>query len=177
MQNPELTLRRLAIIKEIVTRLGDVGKTKIQKIVYFLQEAVGIPLVYPFKMHHYGPYSDDLDGDLSLAQAVGLVNIAPDMDGFGYHVTPGQDWGEALRLPELEARRKSIENAIDNLGSLEIADLELHATVHFVGNLDLEKRLTKEEVLSTVRSLKPKFSIQQIDSAYQSLQKAGLVGK
>ena len=46
---------RLAIAHVIVSELGDVGKTKLQKLVYFLQAAHGIPTRYPFKMHHLRP--------------------------------------------------------------------------------------------------------------------------
>ena len=88
MANEELLSRRIAVIRRIVGRHRDIGKTKIQKIVYFLQESVDVPLKYPFRMHYYGPYSDELDGNLSLTESIGYIDINPDPNGFGYHVTP-----------------------------------------------------------------------------------------
>ena len=82
---------RLAVIQQIVDQSNsDVGKTRVQKTVYFLQEEVGVLLGYSFKMHYFGPYSDTLDGNLSFAATLGLVNIAPELSGFGYHITPGR---------------------------------------------------------------------------------------
>ena len=66
MSDNELDVRRLAFIQVIVERHDDVGKTKLQKISYFFQEALSIPLKYRFRMHYFGPYSDDLDDALSL---------------------------------------------------------------------------------------------------------------
>ena len=88
MVNEELLARRIELVREIVRSSGDIGKTKIQKIMYFLQESVGAPLMYPFRMHYYGPYSDELDGILSLTKSLRYIDINPDPNGFGYHVTP-----------------------------------------------------------------------------------------
>lgn len=172
MKDAELTTRRLAIIQEIVTYLEDTGKTNIQKIVYFLQESLGIELGYPFRMYHYGPYSDDLDGDLSLSQALGNITIMPDQNGFGYHVMP-TDKASGSWPAELSPRREQIGDAIGKLGELSTWMLELYATIHFVSEVETE--ISREEVLTTVKSLKPKFTEHVIQSAYRNLQKAGLI--
>ena len=59
MRDTDLRERRVAAIKLIVDRLKDTGKTKLQKILYFTQEEIGAPLGYRFRMHHYGPFSED----------------------------------------------------------------------------------------------------------------------
>ncbi len=172
MKDAELLNRRLAVIYEIVTRLSDTGKTNIQKIVYFLQEAVGVPLLYPFRMHYYGPYSEGLDGDVSLLRAMGYIDVEPDPNGFGFHVRPvvevGMDWPE-----ELERFKPNVVQAIDYLGQLSTSDIELYATLHFVNKLGSD--LPKSEVLSTVKSLKPKFPHETINAAYDKLERDGLI--
>ena len=45
MIDEELLPLRFACLEKIVEHPADIGKTKIQKITYFLQEAVGVPLV------------------------------------------------------------------------------------------------------------------------------------
>ncbi len=168
----ELMLSRLALIREIVDQLEDVGKTQVQKIVYFVQEAQTIPLGYSFRMHHYGPYSDEVDGDLSLAVAMGYVDISPDADGYGYHITPAET--ATLHWPEpLSKHSDGVRHAIDTLGSLETWRLELYATAHFVGHLD--QTLSREGVIATVGGLKPKFSEHTIREAIDTLQNAGLI--
>ena len=176
MKDEELLARRLSTIQQIVIRCDDIGKTKIQKIAYFLQESVGVPLKCPFRMHYYGPYSDELDGVLSLAKSLGYIDIKPDPNGFGYHVTPGEErediWFQKYDMSQ-DANIEVIDGAIKTLGTLETSDLELYATIHFIGRQ--ESKLSKNETLRTVGRLKPKFGKEQIDTAYQTLQKAKLI--
>ena len=175
MRDEELLARRLSILQRIVALCGDIGKTKIQKITYFLQESVGVPVMYPFRMHYYGPYSDDLDGVLSLAQLLEYIEIKRDSDGFGYHVTPGSgsvtgplgEYDIPVDLVE------PIKRATETLGNLDTAELELYATIHFIGRSRVG--LPRDETLKTVQRLKPKFSRDTIDQAYQALKQAELI--
>lgn len=84
---------RLAAISYVVSAKQDVGKTKLQKLLYFAQEVVGVPLGYAFRLHHFGPYSFDLDDDLVRMKLAGNVSIEPDGQGYGYHVRPAQATG------------------------------------------------------------------------------------
>ena len=49
MRDQDLLDVRIAFIQRIVDSNQDIGKTKIQKITYFLQQSVGVELKYPFK--------------------------------------------------------------------------------------------------------------------------------
>lgn len=180
MRNEYLLTRRVAVIRHIVSRSGDIGKTKIQKLVYFLQESVGVPLKYPFRMHYYGPYSDELDGNLSLTKSIGYINIDPDPNGFGYHVTPVEEMGgaswqgyEMSDDPEVRELIEVIDNVIDILGALETPQIELYATIHLISGL--KGNSSKEKTVQTVKRLKPKFSLEHIDYSYQTLRKANLI--
>ena len=180
MRNEDLLARRVAVIRHIVSRSGDLGKTKVQKIVYFLQESVGVPLKYPFRMHYYGPYSDELDGNLSLTKSIGYIDIAPDPNGFGYHVTPvkerentswqGYDMSEDPEVRELSG---VIDDAIDILGQLDTPQIELYATIHLISRL--KGHSSKRKTLKTVKRLKPRFSVEHINYSYQKLKKANLI--
>lgn len=176
MNRETLTETRLSIIQKIVDVHRDIGKTKIQKITYFLQEAVGVPLGYQFRMHYYGPYSDSLDSVLSLAKSLGHIDIQPDPSGFGYHVTPCEE-NEAVQVNEAsvpyEADPTVVHSAIEMLGRLETSKLELYATIHFI--VGIKGELPKDEVLKTVGGLKPKFTPDYIDGTYQALQRAKLI--
>ena len=182
MKNFDMDVRRLALIQRVVERLveqrKDVGKTKVQKISYFLQEAVGVPLKYRFRMHYFGPYSDDLDNALSLSRALGYVKIAPDPNGFGYRVTPGEitkdRWFEKYNVArDTGVDVKTVEQVIDILGELRVHELELYASIHFIGNS--KSGGSKEETLTTVGKVKPGFKAGQIEQAYQKLQDANLI--
>ena len=172
MRDTDLLLKRLAVIQLIVNELADTGKIKIQKILYFIQEALGVPLEYRFRMHHYGPFSEDIESDISVMRAVGYVDINVDVQGYGYHITPASE----EELPwdnETEKYREEILKAIAALGTLDASRLELFATVHFVQHLLDEP--SKIKVLDTVSRLKPKFTIDTIQSAYDQLVKAHLI--
>ena len=169
MAEMELLMRQFAIIRRIADLAPDPRKTTVQKIVYFLQSGVEIPLGYRFKMHYYGPYSEKLDDNLSLANAMGIVKVRPDSAGYGYHVRPGQydveiessmSWGE-------------IDQTIHILGGLELSRLELLATVHFVSRL--RPQLPESKIVNTVRRLKPKFSKKTIEGAYSDIIQMGFV--
>ena len=180
MIDEELLARRIAFIRKIVSGSGDVGKTKIQKIMYFLQESVGVPLLYPFRMHYYGPYSDELDGVLTFTKSLGYIDINPDPNGFGYHVTPveqneGMSWPEynISNDPEVKKLSGVIDTAIAALGGLDTPKLELYATIHFIGGP--KGNFSKAQTLQTVKRLKPKFSEYEISNAYQTLSKADFI--
>ena len=175
MDHEELLDKRIAFIQRIVDRSNDIGKTKIQKISYFLQEAVGVELMYPFRMHYYGPYSDELDRTLSLTSSIGFMDITPDPNGFGYHVTPAEEGSTWSREYDIEDYPdiQHIDKAIDVLSGLETHMLELFATIHFVGGP--KTKLSESQTLDTVGRLKPKFTRDQIGRAYQTLKGANLI--
>ncbi len=175
MRNQELLDKRIAFIRRIVDRCDDIGKTKIQKISYFLQESVGAELGYRFRIHYYGPYSDDLDDALSFAESLGFVDIEPDPDGFGYHVTACEEESPWPHRYDVSTERdvERIDKAIDILGALETYQLELYATIHLIGGH--ESKRSREETVEIVKKLKPKFTNPQIDGAYQTLENAGLM--
>ena len=175
MRNRKLLDMRIAFIRRIVARCDDIGKTKIQKICYFLQEALGVELKYPFRIHYYGPYSDDLDDALSFAEALGFIDIRPAPDGWGYHVTPCKEESPWPLTYDVSTHRDKgrIDNAIDALGKLETYELELYATIHLIGGH--ESKRSREETVEIVKKLKPKFTNPQIDGAYQTLENAGLM--
>lgn len=175
MRDQKLLDMRIAFIRRIVDRCEDIGKTKIQKISYFLQESVNVELGYRFRMHYYGPYSDDLDGALSFAESLGFIDIEPDPDGFGYHVTACEEESPWPREYDIEMRPEvdQIDRAIDVLGKLETHELELYATIHLIGGP--ESTRSREQTIETVKRLKPRFTPLQIDGAYQALRNARLI--
>ena len=170
MDEMKLLMRRLAVIRRIVELAPDPGKTSIQKIVYFLQSGLDVPLGYRFKMHYYGPYSEELDGKLSLANAMGIVEIGTDSAGFGYHIKLG-----AFPVEEVESSMpwEEIDEKIRTLGELELRQLELLASVHFIQSI--RSQWDRSKVISTVHRLKPKYSEERIQKAYQDIERMGLI--
>jgi uncharacterized protein len=157
---------RFAAISRLVHALGDIGKTKLQKLVYFVQEECAQELGYRFGMHHFGPYSDELDDDMVKMKAFGYLRVEPDAGGYGYHVMPGSE-----KLPEFQtamiASTTKTATCIQVLGHKSARDLELWATIHYL-TAHLEQ-YTYEQIESTTRALKPKFAASEIRRAHAEL--------
>ena len=180
MSKEELLARRVAFIERVVRNSGDIGKTKIQKILYFLQESMGVPLKYRFRIHYFGPYSDEIDNALSFTKSLGRIDIQPDSGGFGYHVTPAvtdtyEPWQEydISGDPEIEILEEDIDKMIDILDQVDTPQIELYATIHFIGGPKSNR--SKKQTVETVKRIKPKFTAHRIENAYQRLRQAHLI--
>ena len=146
---------RLALVYEAVYRLKDTGKIKLQKLMYFLQESFNAPTNYSFRMHHYGPYSEELETDLARLRSNGYLSIKPDLGGYGFHVSvedqPDETWSEIS-----QPYKAGLEKVVDLFGNKPTSDLELMATLHFAHKIS--NNPSKEQLVKIVQSLKPKFS-------------------
>ena len=164
---------QLAILHKVISELDDVEKTKLQKLGYFLQEAYGVSTKFPFRMHHYGPYSEALETDVARLRLTGYVKVESDLQGYGFHITkidsPPQQW-EKLIGPYNDV----VEKAIGEFGSRPTHELELAATIHFVRNLFPD--IPSEQVLAKVKALKPRFEEAYIARVYDELQEKELLG-
>ncbi|NQW23923.1 MAG: hypothetical protein HQ475_10810 [SAR202 cluster bacterium] len=163
---------RLALVYEAVNYLNDTGKIKLQKLMYFLQESFRAPTDYSFRMHHYGPYSEELDADLSRLGSSGYLSIKPDVQGYGFHVSvedgPDESWSE-ISAPY----KKGLERIIELFGNKQTPDLELMATLHFAN--EISNHPPKEELIKIVQGLKPKFSEAVIEKWRSELEGIGLL--
>ena len=163
---------RLAILHEVISRLEDLRKIQLQKLVYFLQEAMAVPTNYPYRIHHYGPYAEAVETDTTRLRFLGYVEVNADPQGYGFHITPTDDpreeWAEALR-PYTD----SIDSVIDIFGHHRISELELAATIHYMKKL--RPSLPTDELLALVRGLKPKFSEQYVCNVHSQLEELGLL--
>ena len=158
---------QLAILHDVTCRLGDVRKIRLQKLVYFLQEALGVPTKFQFRMHHYGPYADSLETNTARLKLAGYVNVEPDLQGYGFHITPTDEPQEEWRQL-IQPYKERIDEVINALGDLQIRELELAATIHYVKRL--RPNLPNHELLGMVRALKPKFEEDYVSQVRAKLE-------
>jgi len=161
---------RFAIIRYLVDKLEDAGKTKIQKIIYFLQEAFGVPLSYVYTMYYFGPYSDELDNDLLDMKLQDYLDIRPDPNGYGYHVRPGSELIASID-DTINPWAGQLDKCVDKFGGFPALYLELFGTLYFVKHS--EDKPTEDEIIKKVKMLKPKFDMSVIKEYYGKLE--GLV--
>src|SRR5437868_15143797 len=94
----EKELRVAAIVGLLQNATTRLGKTQVQKLLYFAQKA-GVPLEYKYEIYHYGPYSFELSHDLSSLDGLGVLNIQNDPSGYGFDISVGK-FGERFKLNE-----------------------------------------------------------------------------
>ena len=173
---------RLAVLHSVIQKRRDVGKTQLQKLVYFLQQGFDVPTRYAYKMHHYGPFAEALETDLVRLKLGGYINIQPDPNGYGFHITSNsvddkegpttddasEDWYELT-----QPYSKAINDAMTEFGRWSTSKLELAATIHFIDGLTAEA--STDEVNAEVKGLKPKFSLEFIASCHLELATMKLI--
>ena len=134
--------------------MKNVEKIRLQKMIYFLQEAQGVPTKLSFRMHHYGPFSEDIETDTAWLKLAGYIEINPDPQGHSFHIVPvdapSEEWNDVM-----EPYKESIGRIVDLFENRSVAELELFATMHYVKCLQPD--LPNEKILDIITALKPKF--------------------
>jgi len=169
--------QRLAILYRLIQLLGDtgkirLGKIRLQKLIYFLQEAKRVPLGYSFRLHHYGPYSVDLEDDVAELTLKGYVKVTANASGYGYDVEAESEAPDGADV-HVAQYMGVLRDLCDDFGKKERAALELMATIHFVNSIlgpPGKGRLTQE-----VKLLKPQFTQDYIESMAQEMEENGLL--
>ena len=163
------------IFKELEKYRRYYGKIVVQKIVYFIQEAVGIDLDYSFSFYHYGPYSEKLERDIQLMELNNLISTSSDPKGRGYEIHLNEE--EAKELIEgcssfLKTNQKVIARVLRDFGKFKPSPLGLYATIHFVYK-DIKEQNCKSDikgkVVNIVKKMKPKFQLSFISESYDEL--------
>ena len=164
------------LVKKMQENGYDLGKTKLQKLVYFMQES-GIQMGLRYEIYHYGPYCFDLASSIDTLDATGVLKVTPDTTGYGYDIVTGP-FAETKNLrPEIERYGLDIDNIIGKLGNCSSTDLEAMATIHFVNKIlrERNKETMETEVLKITRQLKPKFSDADLSIHLNKLRKMDLL--
>ncbi|MGO9862979.1 MAG: hypothetical protein ACLPLR_05160 [Terriglobales bacterium] len=166
---------RTAVIVELVQEAqARLGKTQVQKLVYFAQQC-GVPLGYEYEIYHYGPYSFELSHDLGSLDSLGILNVDNDPSGFGFDISAGKF---AERFKVEPKYQKKIEMVADQFGLNTPAQLEVKATIHFVHSV-IKKKVAagkiKSEVIQKVQALKPRFSDTFIKTCYSDLERSSWI--
>ena len=159
---------------------GYLGRTALQKILYFLQIS-GVPIRYRFEIYHYGPYCDRITRDVELLLADGVLkDTSPNPDKYSNY-RPGDSASELLRQHQekLAEFKATISGVVKALLPFKPDHLEILATLDY-----LYRQLIagggagpwKDRVLSRFKEVKKdKFPSDEVSNAYDSLVSAKLV--
>lgn len=159
----------LSLIRHLRERGSWCGETHIQKAVYFLQGACGIQLGFGFILYKHGPYSFDLNDELTALRADRLLTVVPE-EKYGSHLHPTLGADEFLkRFPKtVGATSSAVEAVAQHLGNKTVTELERLATALYVVLERPNGRL--EEHISSICHLKPHVTHADALAALQSLR-------
>ena len=158
--------QRMGLLVSVVQMLDEAGswtgRMHIQKLIYLAQEWLGLPSGYEFVLYQRGPYSFELDADVRAVRSIGAVDIKPAPPyGPSYFRT---SLGEAISKlsPVEEGLNEKLTALAKELGPKTASELELLATTHYVMHEDHE---SDKDILNRVISLKPQFTLDQVEEA------------
>jgi uncharacterized protein YwgA len=162
-----------SFLKEYFTHQPQIfGQKAFQKLLY-LAQARGLRTDFDFRLHLFGPFSDQAASSLEVLTEGGAVRSE-----FGGALRPGTHLDEVAHNFELNPDdRAAVEWTSQEFGANTPLELELIATVLFM--VQAEQRVlgpvTEESILRKVSRYKgPKFTEQQIRQAFERLAEHNL---
>ncbi|MBY0528276.1 MAG: hypothetical protein K2R98_33105 [Gemmataceae bacterium] len=173
----------LAATAQSAMESGDavyLGRTALQKILYFLQIS-GVPMRYRFDIYHYGPYCDRITRDVQLLLADDVLRDASQCPEKYSNYRPGSDTEGLLRSHQstLNQHQATIKKVVRSLLPLQPDHLELMATLNY-----LYRQIKaggghgpwKERVIERFMQVKKdKFTREAVSEAYDSMIRANLL--
>jgi uncharacterized protein YwgA len=123
----------LMLLEQLRNRGSWCGETHLQKATFFLQQMMGVPLGFDFILYKHGPYSFDLNDEITALRADQLLTVLP-RSPYGPSLHPS-DVGLALLGRFLKTRdrfAKPIQFVADRLSDKNVVELERLGTALFV---------------------------------------------
>lgn len=154
------------LIADLASQVTIKGRKALQKLVYFCQEA-GVPVSSSYRMHIYGPYSNEVAEGLRSAIDKEIIKMSN--GGVGFEHGRACEGVIAQHKDDLAKHREKIENVLLRFGQFTPLKLELYATVHFIATALWEAygEISEQQVLDEVLAAKgDKFSPDAVCRAY-----------
>src|SRR5688572_16587475 len=103
--------QRQALLLELIAQLRErgswCGETHIQKSTFFLQELLSVPLDFNFIFYSYGPYSFDLNDEITALCCDRLLGVIP-RDPYGATLLPSDSAQRFLdRFPKTRRQHEA----------------------------------------------------------------------
>ncbi len=177
--------KRLEVIARLAHKSPNrtLGRTKLMKLLYFLQELKGVPLGYDFRLFTYGPFDSDVLGDLATACNRGVVEEKTVIftQSYGYEITLeplGDRLSDRLAREDNELVAK-IDEVVAEFGSFPAGELELRSTIVFIDR-ELhagDRTATSKTLAEQVQKVKPHFDAPTIRERINDMSRRGWVAQ
>lgn len=153
-------LQRAAVLVSLIEAMQEneswCGGTHIQKACYFLQELLDVPFGFRFTLYRYGPFSFDLNDELSALRADEFLDLYVRDPQYGPCYRPGE-LSEKLEKNYPKTIRRhgdKVTFVAETVGSKGVSELERLATALYVRMND-DDELSVEDAAKVVRRYKP----------------------
>jgi uncharacterized protein YwgA len=126
----------LTLLEQLKQRGSWCGETHLQKATYFLQQMMRVPLDFEFVLYKHGPFSFDLNDEITALRADQLLTVQP-RSPYGPSLYPS-DAGRALfeRYQQtLERYTKAIQFVAERLAQKNVSELERLGTALYVSSI------------------------------------------
>ncbi len=150
-----------------------VGKTYIQKGIFFLQEGLEEKLDLNYKIHYYGPYSEDLTEILYELEDMDFLKINYDDQNEKYEIYLLED---GINFIESEKENYEISEdkytkIINLIGNSSVEEMELLSTTLYFSKLTD----TDSECINQTHTAKSHFNENQIKEALDRLRDSNIL--
>jgi len=166
---------------EAVREDGFVGRTALQKIMYFLK-VLGVPMKYDFDLYHYGPFCAMILRDVDWLVADKVIKDESGDPHRYSNYTPDEGYEELYQKHkgEIESHMESIRIVAEAFAPMRPEQLELLATLDYLYRklkASGDEEPYKVKVLDQLEKAKPgKFTV-EAPKIYDLMVKIGLLEK
>lgn len=161
------------MIAYISKNVTDLGKTKLQKLVYLAKEIKKVSVGYSFRFYNYGPYSDKLAENLDYVRSLEGVKVDYDPSWNMYNIIPSKNADILIeKATDINAKKQQLDELIAEFGAKNARELELVATIVY---LDRHEHLTEAAMVNEVYRLKPKYTHTDIKNEIVTLKDKGYI--
>ncbi len=176
-----LTKIRLGIISKFTQEKQSVGKTAMMKYLFLLQEVYDAPLNYDFQIYTYGPYSNEVMGDIDLANYCGAISMKTytHSTGVGYELMPTENTEQLIQEEKefIDTQEESINEIMKIFGGKNAKSLELISTIIYLYKQYVKNNwnASSDDIATKVHEIKPHFTKQEIIQELVSLKHLGVL--
>lgn len=152
-------------IKELISKYksnnsSKLGKTKLVKLLYFIQEYGDFDLGYDFGLYTYGPFDSYILHELDIINNSGDIHIIKPDNGWGYDINVVNNGVYNTIASDI------IDSILNKLGGLSAKVLEIRSTLHFINKHD---HLCGDELIDRVIDIKPNYVRHEIETEYKAM--------
>lgn len=166
--------RNFAAIVLAVDAMGQhgsrIGRTHTQKFLFLAEKWLpGLP-AHNFRMHIYGPFSNDLNHETAALSMGGVIHAEPGPDGFGERYSI--DGGHVRKARERGGIPEETIEAFDVLARWlapkRVRELEAISTIEFITRL--RPKADDETIIERMDAIKPHLRRAEVESALSELR-------